>query len=453
MERRERIRSSGIGFWTLVSLVVANMIGVGVFTSSGFSMAALGNPGRVMLGWALCGVWAICGAIAYGGLVSRLPQSGGEYLFLSKFVHPSIGFLAGWISLVAGFTAPIAASAKSAAIHILPGTSSGDFSTGLVAAGIVALALCCHLAGLRVAASIQNSIVAIKLSLLLWILAVAFLMTGSGQWLGGALPERDPAWLPKDAASWWILAGSMSWLALSYTGFNAAIYVAGESQKGAKHVARAMLVGTMIVTAFYLALNVVFVYLPPSSLLLGDQGFGEERVAAVAAKVLGGERLESIMRSIIILSTCSSVWAMLLMGPRVYQRMASDGVFPRIFEDTTFRKTLILQALLSLVICFWGNLLDLLSYLGLTLSLSGAVAVSSLWWIEQRLPQAKPLSWIEKVAASLYLALTAILIAASAQQRPGQFWAMVATFVAGIVVFAVWRGATTKKEADISRQA
>src|SRR5690606_8343845 len=108
---------AGLGLLTLVSLVVANTVGARVLTSSGFALDTVGSPGRVRLAWWLCGLWAIAGAIAYGGLARRLPLSGGEYLFLSRLVHPSVGFLAGWISLVAGFTAPIALAAQGAATY------------------------------------------------------------------------------------------------------------------------------------------------------------------------------------------------------------------------------------------------------------------------------------------------------------------------------------------------
>ncbi len=428
-----------LGFITLVALVIANMIGVGVFTSSGYSLATLGNPGRVMLAWSLCGVWAICGAIAYGGLVSRLPQSGGEYLFLSRFVHPSIGFLAGWISLVAGFSAPIAVSAKNAAVHILQDAQSTDLRVAIFAAAIILFATLCHLAGVRIGAGAQNSIVAAKLALMLWLVIVAFVLTSADKWQGGALPGRDPDWMPPDFSAWWILAGSMSWLALSYTGFNAAIYVAGESRDAKRLVPRSMVVGTLLVMVIYLLLNTIFVYFPKPELLLGSGGFGEEQVAAVAAKELGGESLGTMMRLIIVLSTCSSVWAMLMMGPRVYRQMSEDGVFPSFFKDASYKKTLLLQCVLSAVGCFAGSILDLMTYLGLTLSACGALAVGSLLWIRRTLPDSRPLSVVEAIAAVVYLSMTAILVVATSQQRPGQFWAMLATFFIGILTFVAWK--------------
>ena len=162
-----------LGLVTLIGLVIANMIGIGVFTSSGFSLAVLGSPGQVMLAWILCGIWAISGAVAYGGLVSRLPMSGGEYLFLSRFVHPSVGFLAGWVSLLAGFTAPIALAAKGAAVHWLVEASSDDLSVAWLAAGLIATAALCHVLGVHPGTRVQNGIIGIKLLLLLVLIAVA----------------------------------------------------------------------------------------------------------------------------------------------------------------------------------------------------------------------------------------------------------------------------------------
>lgn len=430
--------TGSLGLFSLIALVVANMIGVGVFTSSGYSMATLGNPGRVMLAWGLCGIWAVSGAIAYGGLAMRLPQSGGEYLFLSRFIHPSVGFMAGWISLVAGFSTPIAIAAKNAAVHMLSGAKSEDLSVSLIAAAIIVVATLSHLAGIRIGAGTQNSIVATKLLLMLWIVIVAFFLTPTDKWMGTALPDRNPDVLPESLSAWWSLAGSMSWLALAYTGFNAAIYVAGDSKNASKLVPRSMLLGTLLVTAIYLLLNYIFVFYPSPEKLLGEGGFGEEKVAAVAMFELGGASLSNLTRLVIILSTLSSVWAMLLMGPRVYRQMALDAVFPKLFDDSSYRRTILLQCVLSVAACFAGSILDQMTYLGLTLSASGALAVVSLLWIRRSLPEAKPLTAVELTSVAVYLSMTAVLIIATSFQRHSQFIALVFTFLLGIIIFFAW---------------
>lgn len=424
---------SGLGIATLSALVVANMIGAGVFTSSGYSIGDLGNPGRVMLAWWLCGVWAICGAIAYGALVARLPMSGGEYLFLSRFVHPSVGFLAGWISVIAGFTAPIALAAQGAAAYILPTTAEGDLSLSLVAAIVIVLATACHLIGISIGAGVQNAIVAAKLIMLAVVIAWAFLLAPADVWQGGPLPNMSASWWPEDFSAWTVLVGSMSWVALSYTGFNAAIYVAGEARDPARTVPRAMLWATLIVTAIYLLLNYVFVYAPAAESIQF-----QKNVASIAGRAVGGVQLEWLIRITIVLAMTSSVFAMLLAGPRVYRKMAEDGVMPAFFKgDGSPRLAIVAQAALSLVAIFIANLLQLMTYLGLTLSACGALAVLSLWWVRHKLPDAHPLRWWETLAMWLYLLITFCILWASWTTHREQFYAMLGTFAAGLVFYMV----------------
>jgi amino acid transporter len=423
-----------LGLATLASLVVANMIGAGVFTSSGFSLGDLAHPGRVMLAWWICGLWALCGAIAYGALVARLPLSGGEYLFLSRFVHPAVGFLAGWISLVAGFTAPIAVAAQGAATYLLQGfEGSGPWSLSSVAAVVIAGSTLCHLLGVAVGTRTQNAIVAAKLILLAVIISWAFLFSSSDAWQGGPL-KSDAVWWPESLDAWVVLVGSMSWIALSYTGFNAAVYVAGESRDPQRTVPAAMWLATLVVTAIYLLLNYVFVYAPTA-----DSIAGQPNVASIAAAAIGGSWLSGLVRFTIVLAMVSSVFAMLLAGPRVYRKMAEDGVMPKLFrEDGSPKLAIVIQAALSIVAVFAATLLKLMAYLGLTLSACGALAVLSLWWIRAKLPDAHPLRWWETLAMTVYLLITAAILAASWKTHHAQFIAMLVTFAVGGVVYAVW---------------
>lgn len=431
------VAPAGLGWTTLAALVIANMIGAGVFTSSGYSLAALGSPGRVMLAWILCGVWAVCGSIAYGSLVTRLPHSGGEYLFLSRFVHPSIGFLAGWISVIAGFTAPIAAAALGAAIYCLPDFSEDATEIKLLACSIIVIATVLHLVGLAVGATAQNLIVAAKLALMFVLIAWAFLFTSADSWQGQPLPDAEPGWSPSNLAGWIVLAGSMSWIALSYTGFNAAIYVAGESRNAAQTVPRAMLAATLLVTLIYLLLNYVFVFAPAAESIAG-----EGRVAMIAAFAVGGSGLEWLVRVTIVLAMVSSVFAMLLAGPRVYQKMAEDGVMPAFFKGAHGAPKIatLVQAGLSVLALFAADLLQLMKYLGLTLSACGALAVLSLWWVRKKLPHAPGLRWWERAALLIYLAITFCILAASWKEHPAEFNAMLITFGVGLVVYLIWPG-------------
>ena len=388
-----------------------------------------------MLAWSLCAVWAIAGAIAYGSLIRRLPDSGGEYLFLTRLVHPSIGFLAGWISLVSGFTVPIAVAALTAILYIFPGFEEGASEQVYWACGLILVTSGCHLVGLRVGTGLQNGIVASKLLLIVVFVAWAFFATDASQWKGDSTNLDLPVF-PKDRAEWLVLLGSMSWIALSYTGFNAAVYVAGESIQARRWVPLSMLLATCIVTIIYLALNVIFVFAPEPDAIMG-----KPNVATIAAASLGQNGLEQVLRFTIALSMVSSVFAMLLAGPRVYAKMAQEGVMPKFFapEPGTLPVwATIFQTAFCLVAVCWGNILTLMSYLGLTLSACGALALSALFWVRLKLPEAKPIAWWETLALVTHLTITFGILAAATQQRPAEFTAMMITFTSGFLVFGLW---------------
>lgn len=444
-----RFQSSGIrsiGAITLACMVVASMIGFGVFTSSGFALSAVGNPGRVMFAWTLCGVWAVCGAIGYGALASRAPYSGGEYLFLSRLVHPSVGFLAGWISLVAGFTAPLATAAKTAAVYCYSAAEGHQELQCVVASGLLLLATLAYLANLSVGTAVQNSVVILKLVLVFGLCVWAFGLTPAESWRGSALPDRDTGWWPENSRAWVVLLGSMSWISLSYTGFNAAIYVAGQSQAAQRSVPRAMLLATILVMFVYLLLNTIFVYGPPAESIAN-----QEAVAAIASRSLGGANMETITRVIIALALISSVFSLLLAGPRVYWQMARDGVMPRILDTDSEvpRAAVIVQCALSLVAIWIASIPQLLAYLGLTLSACSALTIATIWRLSTIIPDSKSLRWWEHLSAIVYILGTVLMFAAATNLRPDEFKACLITVGAGALVYGVWWWA----EKSGSRQA
>lgn len=455
-----------IGLPTLVMLVIASMIGIGCFVSSGFALISLGNPSRVILAWVLCGGWAIAGAIGYGALAKRVPLSGGEYLYLTRLIHPSIGFLAGWISLVAGFTVPITAMAKTAVEYALPGIPNG-LEASLWASAIIAVAVALHAIGVKVGATTQNLIVLVKLCLIaaLFVLA-AWQWNASESWQGHALEGRETAILPANAWGYVALLASMSWISLSYTGFNAAIYVAGESRQAQRTVPQAMLWATLLVMVIYVVLNAIFVLAADSVAVLK----APTTVAILAAANIGGHAGQQLLRFIVVLAVLSSVFSMLMAGPRVYAQMARDGVMPKFLDFTSGapRVAIILQGILSIAVVWFSTLEQLISYLGMTLSACSALAVASIWRVNRMiqiesgqqsgaaamgtsalLPSDKhaetvsnhPIQWWEHWAAALYIAGTIAMLAgvlADGQKRD-QFWAMCITFAVGGVIYAAWK--------------
>ncbi len=409
-----------LGQLTLTCLVVANMIGVGVFTTSGFALAELGTAHRVMAAWLAGGVIAFAGAVSYAALARRVLESGGEYVFLARLVHPLAGFLAGWVSLLAGFSGAIAFAALALEAYAAPWLPAW-LPANAPAIGVIALAAALHGVRVETGAVAQNAIVLLKLGLLAAFVAVAAIVAA-----GRPDATAPPAAPPLSAGAF---ASTLVWVSLSYSGFNAAVDVAGEARDAAARVPRALLTGTVLVTVLYLALNAVFLYLPPHDAIVNRAD-----VAAAAALAIGGPRLEGFVRSLVMLALVTSVFSLMMAGPRVYARMADDGVFPATYRyrGRAPRAAVALQAVLAVLLVLVAELRDLLGYLGLTLSLSAAATVGALFK-----NGVGRISGPVSLAACLFIAATLAAAALSAWRSPAEIAAAVVTVAIGALFYAI----------------
>jgi APA family basic amino acid/polyamine antiporter len=423
-----------MGQATLVGLVIANMIGAGVFTTSGFAMGDLGTPGRVLAAWLVGGGLALCGAASYGMLARLLPVSGGEYLFLSRNVHPMAGFIAGWISLLAGFTAPIAFAAITLEAYTLPASlSDGPWKNSVASAAILVAALC-HGFQARHGTLLQNTAVAIKLVLIAGFLGAAVFMA-SHPWQGFAgLSNGIPAAVPFSLTAF---ATTLMWVSFSYSGFNAAVYVASEADQARSRVPTAMVLACLLVMLIYLALNAVFVLAPAPEAIANKKD-----VAAIAAAAIGGHGLSLCVRTIIIIALFTSVSAMMMAGPRVYARMAEDGLMPRILRYTRAAPgtAIMVQALLAVVVVWITELRNLLSYLGITLSLSAAATVASLFVVARKQPQDFRDMRGYPLLPAIYVGFTLLFIVIASDRNPWEVVAALVTLLSGALVYWIWKG-------------
>lgn len=360
-----------IGLMSAAALVVANMIGVGVFTTSGFALASLGSPELVLLAWAVGGLLAMCGALSYGALARCIPESGGEYTFLSKIVHPLAGFLAGWVSLLAGFTAPIAAAALGLQAY-LAGFFGPTVTTEWIGTGAILAAGLMHGLRLREGVVVQNLAVGLKL-----------LLIGGFVLLGAWLTAGDPDLVAAEftGTEWTAFAVTLVWISFAYSGWNAAVYIASEVRDPRRNLQRSLWLATALVTVVYLALNAVFLYSAPAEELAG-----KAEVGAIAAEALGGPHLRQGVSLLISLALFTSISSMMMVGPRVYARMAEDNLFPRFFAagDDVPTVAVALQVSLALLVLWISELTELLSYIGFTLGLSASATVASLIALRKR---------------------------------------------------------------------
>ena len=408
-----------LGLITATALVVANMIGTGVFTTSGFLLADLKSPWPVLGVWLAGGILAALGALSYGALARRLPESGGEYFFLSRTLHPSLGYVAGWISLLVGFSAPLAAAAMAF------GTYAGPWfprvAPQLLGTVLIVLFSALHAVNVRGGAWVQNAAVLLKVLLILGFVGLA-----AGRLSATQLP-------PPQSAPLALMGVSLVWVSFSYSGWNAAIYIGSEVADPERNLPRSLLLGTATVTLIYMALNAVFVFSAPIPELAGKLEVGR-----VAAAALGGPAWGNMVSALVALVLVSSVSSLIMAGPRVYARMAADSYLPACLaaRNAAPVNAILLQGVLALVL-LWSSTFDqLLTYIGFTLGLSTAATVVGLIRIRlQEGPQLRVPGW-PWVPGSFLLATLAITGFAIAR-RPIESLAGLATILLGLFAWAI----------------
>ncbi|MDB6146994.1 MAG: amino acid permease-associated protein [Spartobacteria bacterium] len=300
-----------IGFVTASAIVVANIIGTGVFTSLGFQLPQIHSGFVLLLLWVVGGLVALCGALCYSELSAALPRSGGEYHFLSRIYHPAVGFMAGFVSATVGFAAPIALAAMAFAKYF-----QGVFGFGsplLLSFAVVWATAIVHLAGVRTGGTFQN------LSTLVKLLLIAVL-------IGGGLlvyPKQPIGFLPGTEDSLSIFgpafAVALVYVMYSYSGWNAAVYITEEIKQPSRNVPRALLFGTIAVIVIYTALNAIFLITTPTSEMTG-----QIEVGLIAGKHIFGEQGGRVAGAVICFGLISAISSMTWIGPRVTMAMGED---------------------------------------------------------------------------------------------------------------------------------
>lgn len=399
----------GIGFTACAALVVANMVGTGVFTSLGFQLAEIPSRPAIMLLWLLGGVLALCGALCYAELSAALPRSGGEYHFLGRIFHPALGFMAGLVSVVVGFAAPCALAAMAFGSYL-----QGVFPTlsPLAASCAVVLVVTAfHLRTLALSSVFQIVFTALKIAL------VVFL---SFALLGGTPSEPAPAGPWFDYVISAPFAVSLMYTLYAYSGWNAATYVLGEVRAPARVIPAALAAGTVLVTALYLALNHAFLRAAPAQTLEG-----ELNVAQIAAGAVFGESGGKLVAAIISAGLVSALSAMVWAGPRVAMVLAEDhprffGIFRHRNADGIPVNAVIAQSALTLLLLLTATFEQVLVYTQLALLACGFLVVLGLMILRHREPTlSRPFRVpLYPLTPLLFLAISAFALVYTAVSRP-----------------------------------
>jgi APA family basic amino acid/polyamine antiporter len=436
------------------AIIVANVIGGGILFTPPLIAANVPNPPLFLATWLVGGALAFCGAMAYAELAALRPRAGGEYVYLRDAYGPLAGFLTGWTSYVAGFAAPSAASGMVVALYLnrfVPGASDSTplFTIplpflpislsiqSLVAIAAVWLFAAVHIRGLGPGRMVSNVLATLKVTALLIFIA-----------LGLTIGTGTTANLQQAAGS---VAPTSFLLALipvmfTYSGWNAAAYMAEEVRNPGRNVPRALILGTAAVVVIYLLMNVLYLYVMPIGELAKVQG----SVLDVVAERLLGERAGDIMGIVSLISLAAGINAWTFAGPRVYYAMARDNVFfpaaarihPR-YKTPAF--SIIAQALLATLFILTGSLDKITNYVGFALSLFAGVAVAAVFVLRAREPEApRPFkAFGYPVTPAIFVIISFAIVINAFYRDPVLSGTGVLVILAGIPIY-LWFRARTK---------
>lgn len=427
-----------VGGFTAACVLVSNVIGSGIFTTTGFMARDLGDPLAILFLWCAGALLTLAGALSYSELGAALPHAGGEYVYLREAYGPFPAFLSGWASFTVGFSAAIAAGAMSFAAYVMqlfPGQAGGG------AAALLALALlwsltAVHLAGVGPGGRLQRWLTGVKVGAI-GLLVLGGLCLGQGQWGHLAMPDRAA---PPGAGAMLV---SMLFVIYAYSGWNAAGYIAGEIADPGRAIPRAMFWGTLFIGSVYCTLNLVYVYALPVGALAQAPILP---VAEKSAAALFGPAAATCVTLLLCFSLAAAVSAMVWAGPRVYYAMARDRVLPQTFSTLwgpgqAPGPAILLQSLWATVLILSGTFERLVVYSGFVLASFSALAVSAVVWLRLRRPdlprpyRAPFYPWLP----CLFVASLLVIVGYGLTQKPMEAALAAATLLAGTPLYWAMR--------------
>jgi basic amino acid/polyamine antiporter, APA family len=423
---------STVSVTVATAIVVADMIGVGVFTSLGFQVKDIPSGFAILLLWAVGGVVALCGVFSYSELGAMFPRSSGEYNFLARAYHPAFGFLAGWVSATVGFAAPVALAAMAFGEYgksVLP-----MVSPLVLALGVVCLVSLVQLGGLKHSSTFQLIATILKVVLIIAFLIAGF-VAGTAQPISFAPAAGDLGHIASAP-----FAIGLVFVMYAFSGWNAATYIVGEMRLPQQNLPRALLSGTLIVLVLYVALNAVFLHTTPIEKLSGQLD-----VARIAGSYIFGEIGGRIVSAMICIGLVSSISAMMWIGPRVMMTMGEDIPALRIFARRSANGApayaILFQFAISVVLLFTRSfeaVLDFIQFGLLFCSFFTVLGVIKLRITRPDLPRPYR-AWGYPVTPLVFLLVTGFMMYYLVMERPLQSALGILIMLSGLLIYAVFR--------------
>ena len=358
-----------LGYFSLTNIVIGDMIGAGIFTTSGLLLAQLHSPVLLLVLWIVGGGIALCGAMSYSELGANFPKAGGDYVFLTELFSPLAGFLTGWVSFFVGFSAPVAASSLAFSEYLVRTLPEGanlehiELIKKAAAISIILVFTGIHYFGLRSGSKIQNILTVLKIGLIL-VLVIAGFAFGEGSFGHFRAQLTEAA----GKANLKTIGLALMWIMFAYSGWNASTYVGSEVLNPVKNIPRSLITGTLFVTIIYVLLNTLFVYAVPAQEMKGVISIG-----GLAANNLFNHSMDQFFSLFIAAILLSAISVLTIIGPRVYYAMAKSGHFfnvaGKINKSNVPGISILMQSGLAIIFVVSGTFEQIITLLSFSLGI------------------------------------------------------------------------------------
>jgi basic amino acid/polyamine antiporter, APA family len=428
-------KTAKYGFLTAMSVVVANMIGTGVFTSLGFQLATIQSGFAILLLWVVGGVAAFCGALSYAELGAALPRSGGEYSFMGRIYHPAAGFVSGWVSATIAFAAPVALAAITFSAYGLSVVAEGASyqMQQIVACSLVVILALVHGSRRSASGGLQKVFTLFKVIVIIAFCVAAVFLLETPQPIP-LMPVKGDGGVISSGA----FAVALIYVSFAYAGWNSATYITGEIDNPKRNLPRILGLGTLIVTILYVALNAVFLKSAPIEDMVGKVEIGFIAAQSVFGET-GGNLTGLIMASLMI----STVSAMTIAGPRVLQMIGEDfSVFRmlgKVNKDGIPSRAIYVQSALAIAFIITSSFDSILVFAGFVTALNSFFTVLGLFVLRWREPSLnRPYkAFAYPVTPLIYLTVTGWILIYALVNRPTEGLFGLGLIVSGFIFYHI----------------
>lgn len=410
-----------------IMLVIANMIGTGVFTSLGYQVGPLPSGFVILVLWLVGGVVALSGAFTYAEIATTLKKSGGEYLYLARIFHPALGFLSGWMSAVVGFAGAISAVAIAIGAYA---TEAIGISTELIAMASIVLVSAIHWFGVNTGGIAQTILTTIKLSLIAFFCIAPFFFSST---------ETQVNFLPQHG-DWNLIlssgfATSLVFVVYAYTGWNASAYIAGNLENPKRNLPLSLVAGTLLVVIIYLLLNAMFMYAASFGELDGQNDIGN-----VVAFKLFGAKAGFIFAGIFSVALLSTLSAMTIAGPRVTEAMGEDyGLLKSFTKKNKYEMpylAILAQGAWAIFLVLVSSFKEIIQYISVSLSIFSMITVIGIFWLRKQHPQADSFKVpLYPITPLIFIVCTVWMIYYVAADDPKILIYSLATLIPGYILY------------------